>query len=267
MADVAPALLDRIEKDFEKRFKKSKEAGRLLTAMADGRANQRMIHDYSLVAGKCLRDSLRTVLTADALPDGTLYYNIADRTVRPMLRQNHDLIVAYADDVQKGIYAKNKTGVGVIKPDFNENRAAGLIEKMSGLPVEDALPWFNEPLINFCENVVDDWTRDNAGALYSAGFNPKIIRTLGASERRETGGKYPQIYYIPCDWCVGLAGEYDYDDVSNTGNDVFRRHTGCRCDITYIEGERVDNVITHAPVTDPADIARRLNYNTEIFRR
>ena len=201
------------------------------------------------------------------MPESTLYYNIADRTVKPMLRKNHDGILAYADDVQKTIYARNGTGVGIVNPAFNENRAAGLIEKMGGLPIEDALTWFDEPLINFCENVVDDWTQENAAALYSAGFTPKIIRSLGASERRESRGKYPQIYFIPCDWCEGLAGEYDYNSVKNTGNDVFRRHTGCRCDITYVEGERVENVVTHAPVSDPAEIAKRLNYNTEIFRR
>ena len=267
MADVVPALLDRIEKEFDRRFAKSKEAGRLLSAMADGRATQPMIHDYSLVAGRVLRDSLETVLTADTLPDGVLYYNIADRTVKPMLRQNHNMILAYADDVQKTIYAKHGTGVGVLNPAFNENRAAGLIDKMGGLPIGDALTWFDEPLINFCENVVDDWTHENAAALYSAGYSPKIIRTLGASERRTSGGKYPQIYFIPCDWCAALAGEYDYNSVKNTGNDVYRRHVGCRCDITYVEGERVDNVVTHTPVSDPAEIARRLNYNTEIFRR
>ena len=36
-----------------------------------------------------------------------------------------------------------------------------------------------------------------------------------------------------CKWCRGLAGVYNYDEVKDKGNDVFRRHANCRCQVIY----------------------------------
>ena len=37
-----------------------------------------------------------------------------------------------------------------------------------------------------------------------------------------------------CDWCEEVAGTYDYFEVKDKGNDVWRRHLGCQCDIEFI---------------------------------
>ena len=85
------------------------------------------------------------------------------------------------------------------------------------------------------------WER---GLKYSkAGLRPKI--------RRTSTGKC-------CEWCNRLTGVYDYEAVSDTGNDVFRRHKHCRCTVEYDAGDgKVTNVHTKK-TTDKKDINRRI---------
>ncbi len=58
----------------------------------------------------------------------------------------------------------------------------------------------------------------NADFHYNAGLRPKIIRTAVGKT---------------CKWCQSMAGVYDYSKVSNTGNNVFRRHANCDCTVVY----------------------------------
>lgn len=87
----------------------------------------------------------------------------------------------------------------------------------------DNVSWLlGDPITNFCMSIVDEAVRANADLHYQAGLSPKIVRT--------TDGKC-------CEWCSRLAGTYDYDKVSNTGNDVFRRHRNCGCVVEYYPGD------------------------------
>ena len=92
---------------------------------------------------------------------------------------------------------------------------------------------FYDQLTNFSENIVDDSIRDNVGRLYRSGIRTMIVR------QAEAGA---------CKWCQEVAGSYDYSQVRNTGNDVWRRHENCHCVIDYVTekdsgfySERVNN--------------------------
>ena len=65
----------------------------------------------------------------------------------------------------------------------------------------------------------DDHIRHNADKRFRAGMGPKIVRTAA---------------FNCCSWCSSLAGTYDYEDVRDTGNDVFRRHERCKCIVDYV---------------------------------
>ena len=47
-----------------------------------------------------------------------------------------------------------------------------------------------------------------------------------------------------CEWCEKLVGTYNYEDVRDTGNDVFRRHRHCRCTVEFITNGKRQNVHT-----------------------
>lgn len=262
--DVAPELLEQIERAFNRRYQNNKRIDSLLLKMSSGAATQAHIHDYALETGKCLRDALKSVLGPSALPDGTLYYNIANRTIKPALERNHVRIVDYAAEVQEALYGEDGIGLGAVRPDFATDRADGLIDKVSGLTAEEAAPWLDEPLLNFCEKVADDFIFTNARAMYSAGFDVSVSRRTSSHALIKPKGKTG--YEIPCKWCEDLQGDYDYYEVYGKGDDVWRRHTGCRCLITFHQDSRAVNVNRQVELTTPEELIERLKYNTEIYR-
>lgn len=262
--DVAPELLEQIERAFNRRYQNNKRIDSLLLKMSSGAATQAHIHDYALETGKCLRDALKSVLGPSALPDGTLYYNIANRTIKQALERNHVRIVDYAAEVQEALYGADGIGLGAVRPDFATDRADGLIDKVSGLTAEEAAPWLDEPLLNFCEKVADDFIFTNARAMYSAGFDVSVSRRTASHALIKPKGKTG--YEIPCKWCEGLQGDYDYYEVYGKGDDVWRRHTGCRCLITFHQDSRAVNVNRQVELTTPEELIERLKYNTEIYR-
>lgn len=87
----------------------------------------------------------------------------------------------------------------------------------------------NESLVNFTMLVVDDAIKENAGIQFMSGLAPKIKRT--------STGKC-------CKWCDRLVGTYNYEDVQDTGNDVFRRHKHCRCTVEFITNGKRQNIHT-----------------------
>jgi len=75
---------------------------------------------------------------------------------------------------------------------------------------------------NFYQSTVDEAVRANADFQWKSGLEPKIVRIAEPTA---------------CKWCKSIEGTYKYEDVKNTGNDVFRRHTDCKCTVTYVPGK------------------------------
>lgn len=73
----------------------------------------------------------------------------------------------------------------------------------------------DEAIKNVCRSMADDFIQENAEFRADSGLKTLIIR--------ETTGK-------SCEWCNSLAGVYEYGDHPD---DVFRRHDGCDCIITF----------------------------------
>ena len=82
--DIAPALLGRIRADFL----------RLLRNAAPSAATYPAALDYADLVGGALAEAFRLHLSADTLPDGRMYWNIADRVLRPLLEEDHALVAS-----------------------------------------------------------------------------------------------------------------------------------------------------------------------------
>lgn len=195
-------------------------------------------------------------ISADTLPDGRMYYNIADRLVNAMFHDNYSRIASYCKDTQESLNKAAGIGLKAQAPEFNQDRADGIIERLSEAGNYDDVSWIlGEPVTNFAMAIVDDYIKANADFQYKAGLSPKIVRT--------TNGKC-------CSWCDRLAGTYDYKDVKKTGNDVFRRHRHCRCKTVYdpADGKTVTDVWTKKEedrglAQDSNKIKKRVKFNGE----
>lgn len=226
MDDIALELLKKIQDDFQAGFDKSALISKLYAKIRDGTATYAEANDFAIETGNILADAYKKNLSSNILPDGKMYYNIAERIIDPTMGNNYNLITNVTTQIQQRLNESANIGIKAITPELNQNRIDGIINKVSAADNYDDVAWvLAEPIINFSQSIVDDSIKENAEFQSKAGLKPKIVR--------KTSGDC-------CDWCRALAGTYSYPDVP--GN-VYRRHQRCRCTVDYKPGAgKIQNV-------------------------
>ena len=224
--DVVPVLNERIQTSFQGNMMKDRRVLQISNRIRDGTATFKDGHDYAERLGENLSRALVKNLNERTLPDGKLYYNIANRTVVPALQTNYDLTNETAEQIQSIIDEPLGIGLKSVRADFPENRIHDLINKMTeeGISLEEALIWLREPIINNSEAFFDDFIKENAKFRNDVGLKATLTRTAESN---------------CCSWCAALAGIYEY---GNAPDDIYRRHEFCRCTVTYQSGRKSQNV-------------------------
>lgn len=216
-ADVVPALQEEIKRTFQNGVMRDRRAMQVTKRIRDGTATFSDAHTYAESLGENLSDALVRTLTPDNLPNGTLYYNIAQRTVIPALKDNYKMVNEISNSIQE--IADSKAGIGLktVTADFPEMRINGLIDKMTedDITFEDVVKWLQEPIINNSEAFADDFVHANAKFRNDVGLKSTITRIVAPG---------------CCPWCEDKAGTYDYDKAPD---DIYQRHERCRCTVTY----------------------------------
>ena len=177
--------------------------------------------DLAREIGGILNDAFRRYLP-EALTNGRLYREAADIVIRrPMLRGTQD-VKDVTVRIQQGINKKNNLEWSAVVPEVNDDQLTGII---TGICNANSYEAGKETLFdqteNFLEGYVDDFVQENADFGYRSGLNPTVERTVRAN---------------CCSWCADRAGTYNYEDVRDKGNEVWRRHKNCHCTITYSPG-------------------------------
>lgn len=216
MEDIAPALLKRIRDDFQKQFDASKKISNLYEKVRDGTATYIEANEFAIETGEILSKAFTKNITSSVLPDGKMYYNIAERTIKPLLENNYELISEVGSRVQNKMNKAAGIGIKAIRPELNEDKIQGILNIISGKDYFDDIAYMlGEPVINFSQTIIDETIKANAEFQERAGLEPRIVRTVAGD---------------CCEWCQRLAGTYTYPDVPK---DVYRRHQRCRCLVTY----------------------------------
>lgn len=220
MEDIAPGLLETIRKSFAENIESSKGIAALYAKIKGGTAVYADAEEYARLVGEALSQAFGSNLSSSILPDGKMYYNIAERVIRPLMEEDHGIVADAAELVQASLNQKAGIGLAVQKAPINEDRIDVLIDKVSNADsFDDAAHFLGDPIVNFSQNVVDETLRRNVNFQGKAGRHPSIIRK---AERK------------CCKWCSALAGEYEYPDVPD---DVYRRHENCNCTVEYDPGD------------------------------
>lgn len=133
---------------------------------------------------------------------------------------DHAQVTTACKQVQESMNKQAGLGIKYKEPKFNMDKALGLADEVRGVTDEGELSQaLVERIKNFSGSVVDDSIYENAGVMANAGVKAYIVRTAEAN---------------CCEWCEEVAGTYNYFEVKDKGNDVWRRHLGCQCDIEFI---------------------------------
>jgi hypothetical protein len=243
MEDISPGLLKKIRKDFIQQVETNSTLKALYEAIMSGNASYIQAEDYAYEVGSALAESFGKHLSSDVLPDGKMYFNIAESVVRPLLEEDHSIIADAAAQVQNSLNKKAGINIKAQTVPVNDDRITGIVDKISDADTFDDVAWvLDEPIKNFSMNVVDEVLRANVDFQGKAGLRPKIIRR---AERK------------CCSWCAKLAGVYDYP----VDREVYQRHERCRCTVDYDPGTgRRQNVWTKEYYSNNADLEARKNF-------
>jgi len=232
--DIVPELLEVIERDFNTFLQQNKKIERVRQAIEEGTATYEQAYEYAQQVGEALANSFEKNISSEVLPDGHMYFNIAERILNPTLERNHTLVSAVSVEIQEILNRKAGLGLKGVPSELNRYRIKSIIERVVHEEIYDDVKWMlAAPVVNFTKSVVDDTIQTNAEFQYQSGLYPRIIRYTQGSET--------------CEWCRSIAGIYKYPDVPD---DVYKRHDRCDCVVEY----------------DPGD-ARRQNVWTKEWRR
>ena len=248
MEDIVPGLLADVQSSFRNRMELDRRVLMVNRRIRDGTATMIDAHTYSQRAGVNLSNALLQYMTEENLPNGVLYFNIAERVVTPTLTEDYELVNMTAADIQRIADRKAKIGIQAAKAEFPEERIAGLVEKMSdpSKTLAQQLVWLKEPIVNNSEAFFDDFTKKNAEVRSEMGLKTIITRTV-----------FPGC----CKWCDDMAGTYEY---GKEPPDIYRRHENCRCEVTY-QNERSQDVWSKRIwESTPEELERRRSFTPKI---
>lgn len=217
--DIVPSLLKKIKSEFEGARLDSKALKDLLSKLHHSKASYLDANKYAIEIGEILSKALGASLTNETLPDGKMYYNIAQRVLADVLGRNYELVSDYAEQVQKNLNSEAKIGLAAQVPELNQDRIDGLVNRLASEESFDDIKWLIvDPIVIFSQSIVDDSIRKNAEFHHKVGLSPKIVR---------------RVVGHPCKWCKSLEGSYNYPEVPK---DIYRRHGKCRCTVDYHPG-------------------------------
>lgn len=215
------SILERITEQYSAGMAGSKRASSIRKKIEQGTATyaqaEEMARECSRQLNKAFRDNL-----PDAVNNNFLYRETAEVVVRKPINQTAGDVADAAKKIQAALNEQAEIGMNPIVPELNEDQVDGIITGICNQPYSTGQNEFFSQVENLMEGYVDDFVHDNAAFQYDAGLSPTIERTAV--------GKC-------CKWCDNLTGVYPYEKVQSPGNDVFRRHKNCHCQVLYNPGD------------------------------
>ena len=126
-SDIVPELYEKIQRSYKRlvaldpwirAFNKRKEKGAIV---------QDEVLEYANRLGLCAEKALGAFLVDKNLPDGRIYYNIAKRTIEPLMRLIYEDVTSSEEIALKTMYKKQRIGIKPVRVPFNEEYMDGII--------------------------------------------------------------------------------------------------------------------------------------------
>lgn len=229
MEDIAPELYNRIQDEMKRLLSHAGNVTGLERKIRQGKASQRDVARYADIVGRAASEAFKKVLKLEDLPDGKLYWNIAEKTIGETLKGVYGDVNTVAaiqlrgDDIKKGF------NIGIKQGTDPDNRIKVVLEMASGQTTQEALDnAMTDPVISTARKFYDDFQLANGDVRDALGFDEVVVRHY--DDRGLHNGK------TPCIWCLQREGTFSIQDAHRLG--VFERHPGCGCTIEVITPDR-----------------------------
>ena len=249
MSDISSKLLELIITDIISNKSKLEKYQNLLKK---NNASYKEADDYAVALGEITKAAFDNNVNSAVLPNGRMYYNIANSIIPKVLQSNFTDINKYCQEVQKLFNDNKGLTFNPVNVNINNDRLKGLIQSIADAENYDKVSkQFTESLINYGQAVVTDNIKANADFQYKTG---KVLPVI----RRISTGKC-------CKWCTSLVGTYKYTPDMDTA--VFRRHANCRCLVEYDNGTGVYQNVHNKKLYNKSAIDERKLYNKIAIQR
>ena len=135
--DIVPVLYTSILRTFQNRIKNDKQIQTFERKLADKTATASEVSLYAADLGRIAASVLGDALDPDNLPNRQLYWNIGQRTIKPLLKEVYRLVMAAAGEQTQ--IEDEKIGIHLApqEPGFPEDRVDDLITKLQQYLQED----------------------------------------------------------------------------------------------------------------------------------
>lgn len=222
--DIAPEIYENIQADFKAGVNGNKTVQKAMRTIIRGKGSQKTMTTLAEQFGREASRALRGNLILSQLPNQTLYWNIAERTIQPLLIQAYKTVNYYATIQQDWSDKRAGLGVKILQGTNPVSRALTVMEMAVNSVTQDELRnALTDPTITAVRKYYDDFQAENMRLRNEMGLETTVVRVYDGVGLK--GGKEP------CEWCISREGVYSYEDA--VANGVFERHPGCGCTIEY----------------------------------
>lgn len=243
MADIGAELLEKIRAYFKKKCQGDAFIQSVLGKVAAGTAQMEEISLLSQSIGFRASQAITEFVNVAALPDGKMYYNIADTILSGVLKDNYEIINSAAAECQRALDRKMGINIEPQRAPYPAERVQAVAGAASAPDIseEKMVRRMTSTTENITRSFYDDYVETNVKYRSEAGLECFIIRS-------DHGGC--------CKWCAALAGKYRYPE--EVPKDVYRRHDNCTCTVTYTNGRKAQDVWSKTSRELPAEERERM---------
>lgn len=216
MADITNDLLKNINKFHSRQMLKSSTIRALTKKVQNETATMHDAWRYANEIGNIRVKTFKNSLSAEVLPNGRMYYNIAQDVIGKSLEEDYKAVNGFFKAVQT-IENRKTTGFKALSPFIDQENVDSIIDMVSAYEnFDDIIPTLDKAVKNFARQVVDRGIEANSSFAHDSGYQVVVTRTLDNEKA--------------CQWCRDLEGIYVYPNVPK---EVFQRHDDCKCEVTY----------------------------------
>ena len=130
MTDIAPELLAAVRKEYRKRITDSRTLRQIREKAEKQTAGYEDADEYADEIGRILIQAFRNRMSEEALPNGTLYYNIAVRVLKPVIQDAYQDAAQMTAQIQENINKKAGFRIKAVIPELAANRIDAMIEEI-----------------------------------------------------------------------------------------------------------------------------------------
>ena len=229
-----------IQKEYAKEVRKSDELTAIYKKVKSGTASMEDATEFASLSGKKLGEVSKAQLLKLFL-EGTPSFDELMEILPPACKKNYVNVADLYKRIQRQLNRNEGIDLGAIASDYPADRVEGLIRLISEMQnMAEEFDGIIGKIENASMSTVDDSVRENVDYSSRLGYKTTVIREFHPEETDQSA--HHDKGYWECPWCKEMAGEYDYEEVKDTYNDVWRRHDGCHCVITYKSERRTDVV-------------------------